>query len=129
MAITPFKNDNILDRVTTFDLVLIRKHILNLQKLDSPCKLIAADANNSGTITTADMLAIRKVVLHITDTFPNNTSWRFIPANYEFPDPTNPFIEEFPEQLDYNLLDSSQVNQDYIGIKIGDINGSADPRN
>ena len=45
----------IASAVTTFDLVLISRHILGLEALDSPYKMIAADVNMSGTISTSDV--------------------------------------------------------------------------
>jgi hypothetical protein len=77
--------------VSTLDLVLIQKHLLGRAKLNSPYKLIAADANRSGVITALDLLEIRKLILGITNKFQNNTSWRFVDDFYEFPDPYNPF--------------------------------------
>jgi hypothetical protein len=38
------------------DLVLISKHILGLEPLNSPYKMIAADANKSNSITTFDIV-------------------------------------------------------------------------
>ena len=50
----------------------INKHILQAQRLDSPYKLIAADANRSGSITTLDLVQIRRLVLNIANQLPNN---------------------------------------------------------
>lgn len=127
-SITPDKNVNLLNGVTTFDMVLIIKHILGAQILDSPYKLIAADVNNSGTITTLDLVAIRKVILQIDDTFPNNNSWRFIDLNYEFPNPADPFQEPFPETVSINNLSMNEL-VDFIAVKIGDVNDTVDPEN
>ena len=62
-SVTPMRNDDVTNGVSTFDLVLISKHILNVQLLNSAYKVIAADANNSGSVSTLDLVAIRKVVL------------------------------------------------------------------
>ncbi|MEZ4985141.1 MAG: dockerin type I domain-containing protein [Saprospiraceae bacterium] len=94
-SLTPYLNAQPLNGVTTFDLVLMSKHILNVQPLNSPYKLIAADVNRSGTITTLDMIQLRKLILNIDTEFANNTSWRFIPTAYAFPMPANPWSEEF----------------------------------
>ncbi|MCB0664126.1 MAG: hypothetical protein KDC24_15380, partial [Saprospiraceae bacterium] len=51
--------------VSTLDLVLISKHILNVQYLDSPYKILAADVNNSNSVTTLDLVGIRKLVLRV----------------------------------------------------------------
>ena len=124
IQLTPYKNDNHLNGVTTFDLVLISKHILGLQTLDSPYKIIAADANHSGLVTTADIVELRKMILGITDELPSNPSWRFVPASFTFPDPQQPLANPFPEQL---LLEHLTINRDsanFIAIKTGDVNGN-----
>jgi hypothetical protein len=109
--------------VTTFDIVLITQHILGMNPLNDPLKMIAADANNSNTVTTLDVVAIRMVILQITDAFPNNTSWRFVDKSHIFTDPTSPW--DFPEVVNINNLDQELLNVDFTGIKIGDVNGSA----
>jgi hypothetical protein len=126
-SLAPFKNDNPLNGISVYDIVLISKHILGVQKLDSPYKLIAADINSSGTITVADLIEIMNLILVNVNSFPNNTSWRFIPANYVFPDPTNPWIPGLPEVININGTDWETIEQNYTGIKIGDVNGSAIP--
>jgi hypothetical protein len=111
--------------VTTWDMVLITRHILNVDPLDSPYQMIAADANNTGNVSTLDLVAIRKVILFLETSFPNNTSWRFVDSDYIFPEPTDPWSEIFPEVISYNNLAVSDLNADFVGVKIGDVNGSA----
>jgi hypothetical protein len=123
-TIKPNKNNDPINGVTTFDLVLISKHILRVRLLDSPYKMIAADANNSGTITTLDLIQLRRLILRMDENLRENTSWRFIPASYEFPDPQNPWKEKWPEIANLNNLLLSFEACDFIGIKIGDVNGS-----
>ncbi|GIV31152.1 MAG: hypothetical protein KatS3mg029_0503 [Saprospiraceae bacterium] len=128
MTITPQKDINAANGVTTFDAVLLTKHVLGTQPLDSPYKMIAADVNRSKTITTFDAVLMRKIILGIDQHFPNNTSWRFVPKAYVFPEPANPWLEDFPEVIIFEN-DPTQTNFDFIGIKIGDLNNSADPFN
>ncbi len=124
MIVEPSKNTQPLNGVTTFDLVLLRRYLLGNLTLNSPYQMIAADINHSNSISTADLVALRKVILQIEDDFPNNTSWRFIKANYEFQNPTNPFEEEMPEKVVVpKLLD--EMNIDFVAIKVGDLNGNA----
>ncbi|MCB0525024.1 MAG: HYR domain-containing protein, partial [Saprospiraceae bacterium] len=96
-TLTPAKDDNPLNGITTYDLVLISKHILGIEPLGSPYKMIAADANKSNSITTFDIVEIRKLILGIYQSLPGNDSWRFIDNSYVFPNPSNPFQEMFPE--------------------------------
>jgi len=127
-SVAPTKNDDIRNGVSTFDLALISKHILNVDFLDSPYKMIAADANKSGSITTLDLVAIRKVVLWVSNEFPNNESWRFVDRDFQFDNPTNPFSSSFPETKSFNNLTTREM-ANFIGIKIGDVSGDARPQN
>ena len=124
-TLTPRLNSDHVNGVTTFDLILIRKHILNMTPLVSPYKLIAADANASKAITTLDMISIQKLILNLDPAFKNNSSWRFIDANYRFPDPSNPWLQTFPESFSINDLVGQKLSSNFIAVKIGDVNGSA----
>ena len=124
--ITPEKNVNPINGVSTFDIYLINRHILGVAILPSPYKLIAADVDNNGKITVSDVNELRKLVLAIYTTFPNNKSWRFVPKSYVFPTPTNPWTAVFPEIIDLQLS-AAQLTNDFVGVKVGDLNASAKP--
>ena len=126
-TIRPITDFNFSEGISTFDLVYIRQHILGLKPLDSPYKMLAADVNKSGTISAYDMVMIRQVILGNRTDFPGNTSWRYIDAAYKFPDPRNPFMEEIPEFHDCKHLFANDLQRDFIGIKVGDVNNSASP--
>ncbi|MEO1257817.1 MAG: cohesin domain-containing protein [Bacteroidota bacterium] len=128
-SITPEKDDDHLNGVSTYDLVVISKHILAVDILDSPFELIAADINNSRSITTFDLVELRKLILHINDAFPNNSSWRFIDKAYSFPETTNPWAETFPEVININNLSDAVWDANFTAIKIGDVNGSVTANN
>ena len=124
-SVTPMLDENPGNGVTTYDLVLISRHILGIQNLNTPYKIIAADANKSNSVTTLDMVVIRKVILQIEPGFANNTSWRFVNKDFAFANPTNPFAAQFPEVINYNNLSADDLNADFVAIKVGDVNGSA----
>ena len=124
-VIAPEKDDNPLNGVTTYDLVLISKHILGIEPLNSPYKMIAADANKSGSITTFDIVELRKLILGIYNELPNNTSWRFVDKSFSFPNANNPFQTAFPETVSVADAMLNQTGKDFAGVKIGDVNGTA----
>lgn len=128
-VITPTFDKAPLNGVTTFDMVLMRKHILGITPFDTPYKWIAADVNKSNSVTTFDMVELRKLILAIYETFPKNDSWRFVDANYVFQNPDDPLTEAFPEAIEVDQLEGNIWEQDFVGIKIGDINGNASPDN
>ncbi|MEM8907447.1 MAG: T9SS type A sorting domain-containing protein, partial [Bacteroidota bacterium] len=78
----------------------------------------------SGHITAMDLIELRKVILFINEQFTNNTSWRFVDANYAFVNPMNPWATTFPEAVTINGLSDGEI-ADFIGIKVGDVNNSA----
>jgi hypothetical protein len=126
-TVTPTKDDNPLNGVSTYDLVLISKHILGLEPLTSPYKMIAADANKSNSITTFDIVEIRKLILGIYTELPNNTSWRFVDQDFAFPNPANPFATQFPETKSVSGMTADQLADDFVAVKVGDVNNTAIP--
>ena len=124
--VMPSKNDGISNGVSTADLLFISRHILGVQPLDSPYKYIAADVDHSGTITALDQIYIRKVILGISSDFPNNSSWRFVKADYEFLS-GNPLAEDFPEWVTVDDVLSLDMDVAFIAVKIGDVTNDVNP--
>ena len=122
--VAPFNDDDHREGVSTLDLVMIQKHLLGKAKLNSPYKMIAADANKSGHLTALDLLEIRKLILGINNRFPNNTSWRFVDRQYTFPNPYNPFVPGFPESVWIDSVSGGIDTADFVAVKVGDVNGS-----
>lgn len=124
--ITPELDQNYTQGVTTFDIILITKHILGSQPLDSPYKMIAADINNSGSITLLDVIQLRKLILGVDTRFDKNRSWRFVEKAFEFPNPDDPWATIFPEKMRMDAQDLNTLrNADFVAVKIGDVNLSA----
>jgi len=126
LTVTAEKNHKYLNGVSTSDLVLLQRHILGVKELNSPYKLIAADANRDDKVDTRDMLHISRLILGVYDELPSNTSWRFVEKGHVFSNPTSPW--GFPESSTFNNIDSD-VQANFIGIKIGDLSGNASPNN
>lgn len=123
--VRPECNTNAKNGVTTIDLVKIQKHLLGLETFTNPYQYIAADVNNSESITAVDIVQLRKLILGHYDTLPNNTSWRFVDEAYIFPDPFNPWISNWSETYVINPFSSSMHEINFNAVKIGDINLSA----
>jgi len=126
-TISPTKDINPMNGISTIDLLTIQKHILGHEPLGSPYKLIAADIDKNNNVSTKDLLELRKLILQLIDKFPSNTSWRFIDGNYVFPDPSNPFKTSFPEVLNYPNVKNDMLDLKIVGIKVGDVDGTAKP--
>ncbi len=123
-TITPLRGDEPRNGVTTFDLLMLNKHLLRTQPLNNPYQIIAADVNQSSNISALDLIHLRKLLLTIYTEFPASPSWRFIPKDFMFSDPSRPFTQTLPGVINYNNISSGTFKGDFVGVKIGDINGS-----
>jgi len=129
VTVKPLKNIFQTNGVTALDMAIIQQHVTNpmTPTLTTPYMLIAGDMNHDGLINGIDLAVGQAVILGNLSSFPNNTSWVFVPKSYVFPNPLNPFIPAYPTSLSYTNLASNQINQNYWGIKIGDVQYSAMP--
>ncbi|MEO6190192.1 MAG: T9SS type A sorting domain-containing protein [Saprospiraceae bacterium] len=124
--VKPEKNDDALNGLSTADIVMIQKHILGKEIFNTPYKYIAADLNNSKSITSADIAELRKLILGIKTTMSGTQkSWRFIAMPLQFEDPTNPWLGGWKEEVNIINLRGTSYDNNFYGVKIGDINGSA----
>lgn len=124
-TVTPYNNMAHTQGVSAFDVTLMSKHILNVQPLSSPYRIIAADVDKNGVLDTLDLALNRLIAMEQIQVFPDNTSWRFIPADFVFPNPADPFTTAFPEAANINDFTVDMLDVDFIGIKTGDVNESA----
>jgi hypothetical protein len=119
--LTPVKDDSPLNGVTTADAARIQAHIDGSLPFTEPWQWIAADINKDGKITQFDVDELNKLIDGTYTTLPNNTSWRFVRADYVFP--PDPLSQPFPEFLNgpfsFPNIDTSFT---FYGIKIGDLN-------
>jgi len=124
-TLQPYRNDAVQNGISTYDMVLVSQHILGVQPLNTPYKMIAADVNRSGSISTLDLIALRKIILGLDNELPNgNPSWRFVDANHLFLNPNDPFATPFPESIQINDFDQDHMEADFVAIKVGDLNHS-----
>ncbi len=124
VTITPTENENARNGLSTFDLVLIQDHI-NGRLLDSPYKRLAADINESGTITIFDIIEIQDVILRRLTSFNVVPSWTFVPADHTFTNPNNPFAGTVPTSIT-TTASAADTALNFIAIKNGDVSLDAD---
>jgi hypothetical protein len=113
--------DDAIKGVNTLDIISIQRHILGLGKISDPMKMIAADVNFDQRITIGDLVALRQLILGIVDNFENGNVWKFITANDM---PTIAELYPINEAYQIEKLASTLEKMDFMGIKMGDIDGS-----
>ncbi len=99
------KSGQASQKVSPLDMLLMRKHILNIIPITDESMKIAADTNGDGNITPLDMLVMRKLILNIITEFPAG-SYQMVP-------------NELPITLKAGELQQLEVKS----VKIGDLNG------
>lgn len=102
-TVVPSKKSDPLDGLSTYDLVLISRHILGLDTFTQSWKVVAGDVNCSGAVTTFDIVLGRRVILGIDSTLPCG-SWKFVP------EPTG------------TTANGSCLH--FRGVRLGDLNGN-----
>ena len=124
--ITPLDQTLEINGLSTFDLVLISAHILQTRRITNPYSLIAADVDNSNQISVFDLIGIRQVVLEAVNIYNSGIAWKCVDANFAFTNSLNPFLDDYPLELNFNQLNSDVNNADFVAIKLGDVdaNGS-----
>jgi hypothetical protein len=108
------ENSSTLNGVSTFDRVLISKHLLGVQPFGNPYSIAAADVDESGTVTITDLMIIGSIIYALNLDFPGQ-NWLF------FSQGNTTAATTFPITLTADLL-----NFNFIGVKKADVNGSAD---
>lgn len=123
--VRPVREGDAKNGVSTLDLVRIQKHLLGIEAFSSPYQYIAADANNSQSITGIDIIQLRRLILGYDTFLANNKSWRFIDEAHIFPDPANPWASPWNETYQINPFHNNMNDVNFNAIKIGDVNLSA----
>ena len=117
--ISPQYKENIRSSVNTSDVLIISKHLKNIELITSPYVKIASDVNFDKKIDSLDIDIIRNIWLFIdlNDTFLNYL--KFVPKDYVFTNDTF----NYPQSI---VLDSSNKSAkiDFYAIKLGDSNES-----
>ncbi|MEL6140325.1 MAG: T9SS type A sorting domain-containing protein, partial [Bacteroidota bacterium] len=110
--------------VTTGDLILLSRHILNLEPLSSPYQYVAADVTDDGLINVLDIITIRRVILGLAPEYPNSNSWRFVSALHNFGNSPDQWLSNNPSEV-YNInnLVGNMLSANFSAIEMGNVSG------
>jgi hypothetical protein len=122
-AITPTKTTGKFNGVTALDASRLAQMVSGTGPFTSPYQFIAGDVDNNNQLNTLDVAYIKQALLNNPIALLQfKKSWRFVPAAHTFPTPygTGAFWS-FPEKINYVSITTSQTDQDFVGIKMGDL--------
>ncbi|NNE14011.1 MAG: T9SS type A sorting domain-containing protein [Saprospiraceae bacterium] len=122
--VQPHFDYDYLNGVSTLDLIMIQRHVLGLKPIESPYGLIAADVNNSGSVSAIDLIQLRKLILGVYSDLPENESWVFVPQKHKFVDTAAPW--DYPRTMHLENMNASEMDASFVAVKVGDINNSVD---
>jgi hypothetical protein len=128
-------------QINVGDMLAIQAHVALQVPFNDGFQWVAADINGDQRISLVDYALVQKYVLgnvpHFTDNQGQQVSpdWKFISSFHTFlplpvgnPNTMNPLDNPVPPQtIQRNNVTMSFLNDDYIGVLIGDVNGSVTP--
>lgn len=116
------------------DVVALTQDILGINELGSAVKELAGDVNKDLVHSSADLLLMRAFILGANAGFladANDTAlqtiWDFIPSNTAGTLAQNEPTAYDPARTYVNGYQTTATDQDFIGIKLGDVNSSWTP--
>lgn len=117
-----------LNGVTIVDTSIMVDHILGIQILNSPYLMIASDVSGSLSITTLDAFLLGNIIGGVDSNFIDGVSWRYFETTANFPNSQNPWTPPGNAlgAIVINNLNGFAHNNDFIAIKMGDLNLDAD---
>jgi len=121
--VSAIKDVDYLNGVSTLDLVKIQRHILGLESLNSPYKMIAADINADNEIKASDLSQLRKLILGVITDLPTNDSWRFVDAAQALTVDSD--LADVEYTVNINNLQADTDNNNFVAVKVGDVTDNA----
>jgi hypothetical protein len=106
------------DGISTLDLVKLIRHLLRTQEFTNQLQLIAADANNSESVSALDLVEIRKLLLGQFTEWPKNKTLRFFVRSTQAP----PLIGAPFPKLEFVIPPGGGTFvTDFWGVKTGEL--------
>jgi hypothetical protein len=112
------RNWDPLNGVSTGDIVKIQRHLLGLDEFDHRLQWVAADINNNVSVTAADISSLRKLILGVYSDF---STWGL--DSWIIKTVPDMRTGQWFDTIHFNNLDTCPEVLNFIGVKIGDLNG------
>ncbi len=138
VTITPSKLSppaDFMNGVTAADVLILQYHLAGSAPITDPYVLLAADVDNNNTVNSTDWFILRRAVLGDTiyRAYLKIRPWRFVPTPDPGPGfpgytpPANPFSMPIPNSRPLVGVSGGVTQQNFFGLKMGDLNFSANP--
>lgn len=133
-TVIPSKFINPKNGVDINDASLVAQYAGNKPSLNSAYKIVSADVifDSGGKVSVNDAQLIARVAApSLPNDFGQQPSWKFVISEYEFPvlPITGSYNDNFPMERNIFNIDGDYCDENFIGMKMGDVNLSANPQN
>ena len=132
--ITPIRENDYANGVTIVDVSIILNYVNgNLSLLDDPYKVLAADIDQSKSITMEDAELVKQLAQGSIAKWDKVSSWGFINSAVDFENEVHePWSVLDNVGVESDRIHISELGKDYlsihfIGYKYGDVNNSSSP--
>lgn len=106
--------------VSVADAIKIRRHLALIEVLDSPYKMVAGDVNADNKVSVGDVIKIRLYLAKLETTF-GAGNWAFIDSDFAI---TMANWFDSPRYIDFTVVDVNLTLQDFVAVRIGDVNNT-----
>ncbi len=114
------KRSQVIDGISTKDIIVIQKHILGKQLFTDTLKWFAADVNRNNNVTSSDISEMRKLILGVKDTFTDALPWYFFRPDWKSVLTKNSTFENIMfKGININVY--PKLNGDVLAVKMGDL--------
>lgn len=127
-TVEPKRNTLAENGLSTYALFAGQRFILGMepQEIVSPYQIIAGDANCDGQFSTLDLFLIQRIIIGVSQNFGDCPSWVFVKSGQFMPTEFTA-TNVFPYHNCDTLMLIKDTISDFVGVKVGDILGHANP--
>jgi len=128
--VIPERDFNDQNGLSSYALFVGQRFILGMDPIEfvSPYQVIAGDANCSNSFTTIDLFILQQLIIGTSDGLDFCPSWTFVKENDQMPTDFDAY-NVFPYNNDDQIMVMSDEVSNFVGVKVGDILGHANPNN
>ncbi len=129
-VISAEKQDHPALGLSTFGLFLGQRYLLGMAtpQISSPYQIIAADVNCSNSFSTIDLFLMQRLIIGQSEDFGDCPAWVFVHESSQMPAAWNA-VNIFPFQQSAQISLLSDTTTYFVGVKKGDILGTANSAN
>ena len=129
-TVVPERDFNDKNGLSSYALFVGQRFILGMDPIEivSPYQVVAGDANCSNSFTTIDLFILQQLIIGATEGLDFCPSWTFVQEGNTMPSDFDAY-NVFPYSNTDQVMVMSDEVSNFIGVKIGDILGHANPNN